>query len=99
MQTACARAWKVLAAAPLDYGNVNSRQHQLARQHQPCRASSGDHHLMLCMLNLSHGHPPVTGYTSHTPSDITPPTIAISASSVIACSTARHAVSGSPVFL
>ena len=47
VQTACARADEVLAGAPLDNGNVDARQRQLARQHQPCRTSSGDHHRML----------------------------------------------------
>jgi hypothetical protein len=42
-----ARAGEVLAGAPLDDGNVDLRQHQLARQHQPLRTSSGDHHRML----------------------------------------------------
>src|SRR4029453_10979542 len=51
--TACARAGEVLAGATLDNGNVDSRQRQLARQHQPCRTSSGDHHRM-----LGHGHTP-----------------------------------------
>ena len=47
VQTACARAGEVLAGAPLDNRNVHSRQRQLARQHQPCRTTSGDHHRML----------------------------------------------------
>ena len=47
MQTACARAGQVLAGTPLDDGNVDACQRQLARQHQPRRASSGDHHRML----------------------------------------------------
>jgi hypothetical protein len=46
MQTARARAGQVLAGALLDNGNVDARQRQLARQHQPCRTSSGDHHHM-----------------------------------------------------
>jgi hypothetical protein len=53
-----ARADEVLAGASLDNGNVDPRQRQLARQHQPRRTSSGDHHRML-------GH-------SHTPAGITP---------------------------
>src|SRR5215217_5152359 len=64
MQPACARTGELLAGAPLDNGNVDPRQRQLARQHQPCRTSSGDHHRML-------GH-------SHTPAGITP--VATSAS-------------------
>jgi hypothetical protein len=58
VQTACARAGEVLAGAPLDDGNIDARQRQLARQHQPCRTSSGDHHRM-----LGHRHTPV-GITS-----------------------------------
>ena len=54
VQTTRARAGEVLAGAPVDDGNVDSRQRQLARQHQPCRAASGDHHRM-----LGHGHTPV----------------------------------------
>ena len=47
VQAAGARAGEVLAGAPLDDGDVDARQRQLARQHQPCRTSSGDHHRML----------------------------------------------------
>jgi len=36
-----ARSW---SGAPLDDGDVDARQRQLARQHQPCRTSSGDHY-------------------------------------------------------
>src|SRR6266540_5692110 len=54
MQTACARAGEVLAGAPLDNGNVDPRQRQLARQHQPCRTSAGDHHRV-----LGHSRTPV----------------------------------------
>ena len=52
-QTACARAAEVLAGAPLDNGNVDARQRQLARQHQPGRTSSGDYHRM-----FGHRPPP-----------------------------------------
>jgi hypothetical protein len=54
MQTACARAGELLAGAPLDNGDVNPRQRQLARQHQPWRTSSDDHHRM-----VGHRHTPV----------------------------------------
>ena len=47
VQTACARAGEVLAGAPFDNGNVDARQRQFARQHQPGRTSSGDHHRMV----------------------------------------------------
>ena len=46
-QPACARTWEVLAGAPLDDGHVDGRQRQLARQHQPCRTCSDDHHRVL----------------------------------------------------
>ena len=55
VQTACARAGEVLAGAPLDDGDVDARQRQLARQHQPRRASSGDHHRMFG--HTPHPHP------------------------------------------
>ena len=44
MQTARARTDQVLCGAPLDNGDVDSRQCQLARQHQACWASPGNHH-------------------------------------------------------
>jgi hypothetical protein len=47
VQAARARAGQGLAGAPLDDGNVHARQRQLARQHQPGRASAGDHHSVL----------------------------------------------------
>jgi hypothetical protein len=54
VQTAGARAGEGLVGAPLDNGNVDARQRQLARQHQPGRTSSGDHHRM-----PGHRHTPV----------------------------------------
>ena len=53
VQAAGARAGEVLAGAPLDDGDVDPRQRQLARQHQPRRTASGDHHRM-----LGHRHAP-----------------------------------------
>ena len=53
VQTACARAGEVLAGAPLDDGDVDTRQRQLARQHQPGRTSSGDHHRMVGLRRFS----------------------------------------------
>src|SRR4051794_15396431 len=47
VQTARARAREVQAGAPLDDGHVDPGQRQLARQHQPRRTASGDHHRML----------------------------------------------------
>jgi len=47
VQTARARADKVLAGAPLDNGDIDARQRKLARQHQPCRTCSGDYHRMI----------------------------------------------------
>ena len=46
VQTTGARAGELLAGAPLDDGDVDLRQGQLARQHQPRRAASRDHHRM-----------------------------------------------------
>src|ERR1700734_1980326 len=47
VQTAGAQAGEVLAGAPLDDGNVDARQCQLSRQHQPCRTSSDNRHRVL----------------------------------------------------
>ena len=47
VQPTCARAGQVPAGAPLDDRHVDARQRQLARQHQPRRASPGNHHCML----------------------------------------------------
>jgi hypothetical protein len=40
----------ILVGAPLDDGDVGARQCQLARQHQPARATAGDYHSMVCHL-------------------------------------------------
>ena len=58
VQTACARAFDVLARASLNDGDVHPGQRQLSREHQPGWTSPGDHHRML-------GHEP-------TPAGITP---------------------------
>ena len=52
VQPAGARAGELLAGAPLDDGDVDPRQRQLGRQHQPRRTAAGDHHRMF-------GHPPI----------------------------------------
>ena len=46
VQAARARADEILARAPLDDGDVDARQRELARQHQSGRTASGDHHRM-----------------------------------------------------
>ena len=46
VQAAGARAGELLVGAPLDDGDVDPRQRQLARQHHPGRAASGDHDRM-----------------------------------------------------
>src|SRR5262245_18766180 len=46
MQSAGTRAGKILAGATLDDGNVDLRQREFAREHQPRRSASGDHHRM-----------------------------------------------------
>jgi hypothetical protein len=54
-----ARSGELDARAPLDNGDVDARQCQLARQHQPCRTSAGNHHRM-----FGHRHTPIdTGGT------------------------------------
>ena len=53
VQTACARAGEFLAGAPLDNGNVDARQRQLACQHQPGRTSAGDNHRMVGLCRQS----------------------------------------------
>ena len=53
VQTAGARADELLAGAPLDDGDVDPRQRQLARQHQPRRTPSGDHHLHARLIHNS----------------------------------------------
>ena len=46
VQTAGARAVELLTGASFDDDDVDPRQRQLARQHQPGRAASCDHHRM-----------------------------------------------------
>jgi hypothetical protein len=53
VQSAGTRAGKILAGAPLNDGNVDLRQREFARQHQPRRAASGDHHRMFGHRNSS----------------------------------------------
>jgi hypothetical protein len=53
VQATRARAGEVLARAPFDHDDVDPGQCQLARQHQPRRAASGDRHRM-----LPHSRPP-----------------------------------------
>jgi hypothetical protein len=48
VQAAGAGAGEFLAGAPLDNRDVGPGQRQLARKHQPSRASPGDHHRMPC---------------------------------------------------
>jgi len=47
VQTAGARAGELLALAPLDDGEVDTREGELSRQHHPCRTASGDHYRVL----------------------------------------------------
>jgi hypothetical protein len=46
MQPTGARAGELLVLAPLDDGDVDPRQRELACQHQPGRPSADDHHRM-----------------------------------------------------
>ena len=56
MHTAGAGAVDLLAAPPLDNANIDPRQRQFARQHQPRRAASDNHH----------------GMSGHTPPQVPP---------------------------
>jgi hypothetical protein len=56
VQASCTRAGEVLAGPLLGNGNVHARQRQLARQHQPSRTSSGDHHRMLGHSHVGRQH-------------------------------------------
>ena len=44
-----------LVRAPLDDGDVDARQRQLARQHHPRRTSSGNHHRMFQTDSMLRG--------------------------------------------
>ncbi|ANV99735.1 hypothetical protein LMTR13_05640 [Bradyrhizobium icense] len=57
-----ARPGEFPVRAPLDNGDVDISQRQLAGQHQPCRTSSGDHHCM-----LGHRHTPVVSAAAINP--------------------------------
>ena len=46
VQAARASAGEVLVGTPFDNGDVDARQSELGRQHQPRRTSSGYHHRM-----------------------------------------------------
>ena len=54
VQAARARAGELLVRAPLDNGNIDPGQRQLARQHQAGRTSSGDHHRMFTHRYFLH---------------------------------------------
>jgi len=54
MQTSSSRAVELLGGTPLDDGNVNFGQGQLACQHQSCGAASDDDHVV-----FSHRETPV----------------------------------------
>ena len=56
LQTAGARSGEGLARTALDDDDVDARQGQLARQHQPGRASAGDHHCV-----FGHGNSRLSG--------------------------------------
>src|SRR5205814_7863518 len=53
LKPACARADELLIGAPLDYGDVDAGQRQLAREHQARRAGARHHYRM-----LGHAPPP-----------------------------------------
>src|SRR6185369_5720889 len=47
MQAPRARPDQVLVGAPLDYGHIDARERQFARQHHPRLTTAGDDHRML----------------------------------------------------
>lgn len=47
MQAARTQANKLLVGTPFDNGNVDTHQREFSCQHQPCRATSGNHHRMI----------------------------------------------------
>ena len=53
MQTTGARAGELLILPPFDNRNVHTRQHQLSRQHQPCRSPTSNHHSMRNRCHVS----------------------------------------------
>jgi hypothetical protein len=53
VQTAGARAIEILTRAAFDDHNVDPRQCQLAGQHHPGRAATGDHHRVLGHASVS----------------------------------------------
>jgi len=53
MQTARAKTDEVRSGAPLDNGDVDARQRELGRQHQPGRPAPGNYYRM-----FGHRHPP-----------------------------------------
>ena len=57
VQTPGSRSVELLAGASFDDDDVDPRQRQLARQHQPGRAAAGDHHRM-----LGHRRSPANGH-------------------------------------
>ncbi len=60
-KTPGSRSVEILTRASLDDDDVDPRQRQLARQHQPGRATSGDHHRM-----LGQSHPPAEHFSHGT---------------------------------
>jgi hypothetical protein len=64
VQPACAQAGEVVAFAPLDDGDIDSRQRQLTGQHQARWASPRDHYRVLCSVHAAsrfvvHVDPPL----------------------------------------
>ena len=75
LQAACARAGEVLIRAPLDDGDIDSGQCQLARKHQPRRTAAGDHHGMLGHRHAVSHQPNRRGWPprGQSPSTAAPP--------------------------
>ncbi len=63
VQAARARAGEVLAGAPFDEGDIDAGERQLAREHEPRRPRSDDHHGVLGHRRPSPIPGPTTGPT------------------------------------
>ena len=57
VKTAGSRSVDILIGASFDDDDVDPRQRQLARQHQPGRAASCDHHRMSVIALSERSHP------------------------------------------
>jgi hypothetical protein len=57
METPGARSFEILTGTSLDDDNIDLRQSQFSRQHQPGRTASDDDHGMVGHRRTDAGHP------------------------------------------